>query len=150
LEHPTEEIRLWFWRGFWAFEGDHDARHALEYQSLETGDWVNPLWTDRGRAAVDRLADTYWWAVIGLAAVGWSRVRRSPSRGGVWLIYGGAFAGFIVPIMLFGDSRYKTPMHPFLAVMAAAGLARIFERSGNAEPAIETEVPGPSELVGAP
>ncbi len=129
LEHPTEEIRLWFWRGFWAFEGDHDARFALEYRSPETGDWVNPIWTDRGRSLADRLADTYWWGVIGLAIIGWSRLRQSASRGGVWLVYAGAFAGFVVPIMLFGDSRYKTPMHPFLAVIAAAGLARIFDRA---------------------
>lgn len=150
LEHPTEEIRLWFWRGFWAFEGDHDARYALEYQAFDTGEWVNPLWTDRGRAVVDRLADTYWWGVIGLSIIGWSRFRRAPSRGGVWLIYGGAFAGFIVPIMLFGDSRYKTPMHPFLAVIAAAGLARIFDRSSRRSEGATHDVARVDELASEP
>ena len=127
LQEPKQELRLWFWRGFRAFEGDHEGRIALEARDAATDEYINPLFTNRGRDVADRICDLYYWGVLALAGLGLGRFRRSVHRGGTALIFGGIFAGVIVPFMLFGDSRYKLPMHPFVAVIATVGVLRLLE-----------------------
>ncbi len=110
VHHPLEELRLWLSRASWAFRDDHEARLALQM-------------TDDRRAA-DLVPDAWYYAMLALAAVGVRPLLRG-RRGGPVLAASGVFAGAVVPIALFGDPRYKVPMLPFVAILAAVGVSRL-------------------------
>jgi hypothetical protein len=61
-------------------------------------------------------------AVFGAAAT--LAKRRSPAA--VYLIVA-TLALAAVPLMLFGDSRYRVPAEPLFAVLAAAGLGAVID-----------------------
>lgn len=121
-EHPVEEVKLWFRRARAAFRDDHESRLALE--EAVDGRYVDPIWPNsRARHAADLVADAWYYAVLALALVAFPSFLRG-RRAGPVLVVGVVVAAAVVPIMLFGDPRYKVPMLPFLAVIAAHGLCR--------------------------
>jgi 4-amino-4-deoxy-L-arabinose transferase-like glycosyltransferase len=119
-DHPAQELRLWFARGYWAFRDDHEARLALS----TADEWRWP----------DLLPDLWYYVMLVLAVFGVRPVWRR-WRAGAGLALGGVFAGAIVPILLFGDPRYKVPMLPFVAVLASAGAVRLARVARRRSPA---------------
>lgn len=118
--HPVEEVELWFRRARAAFRDDHESRLALE--AVVDGRYVDPIWPNSSaRRAADLVADGWYYAVVVLALVAFPSFLRGV-RAGPALITSAVVSAAIVPILLFGDPRYKVPMLPFLAVIAAQGL----------------------------
>ncbi len=115
IHHPIAEVEMWFRRGYYALRDDHEARLALEAPGSPA------LWSKGVGGAVDRVADGWYFAVLILAAIGVKSFVRD-GRGGTRLILGFAAAGLVVPFLLFGDPRYKVPMFPFVAIIAAIGI----------------------------
>jgi hypothetical protein len=116
VEHPFEEVRLWLPRLRFAYREDHDAL-----------DDVAPFTPGSTRHTLARVGDWFYYAILGLGAVGMtiSARRAAPSR--LFLVL--AIAALAVnPIVLYGAPRYKVPATPFLAMMAAAGVVFIVRR----------------------
>lgn len=130
VHHPVSEVRLVFWRGFYGFRDDHEARIALEASDPDTGEYTDPLWDERERALADLVADLWYFGALALAGVGVSALWRRDRAAARLLVLGAIGAAVVVPFLLFGDPRYKVPMHPFVAVVAAFGVERIWTRAG--------------------
>jgi hypothetical protein len=143
IHHPKSELRIAFWRGYYAFRDDHEATIALENTDL--GQPVDRLWDDRGYELAATLADLWYLAAVALALIGIpTLVRRG--RGPAVLILGTIAAAVVVPFMLFGDPRYKVPMHPFVAVIAAVGVERLLRGPpSNRSAPRSRQVPDPAE-----
>ncbi|CAN5839896.1 hypothetical protein BH23ACT2_BH23ACT2_04640 [soil metagenome] len=124
------------WRRFWVtwvHSGDHDGIVAV--QSYRTDRFI-------GAPTDDRLAygaDVAYWlvavtGVFGLAALGW---RRRP-HDVFWV--GAAIMTAAVPLVFFGDSRFKVPVIPLL-IVAAATLVRTPTPAVASEPTPEPDPP---------
>jgi hypothetical protein len=78
------------------------------------------------------LSDVYFFSVLALAAVGavlagirgW-RDRRSSTAALVVLFV--TLAGAAVPVLAFGDTRFKVPLAPCLAVLAAVTVCSVVQ-----------------------
>jgi hypothetical protein len=115
-DHPLQEARFWFSRGRYAFREDHDALDdAVVAVSSGT------------RTALGRVADWFWFAVLGLGAVGVVRFadRSAPQRLVIALT---ALALALTPIVLYGAPRYKVPATPLVAMMAAVCVVALVDR----------------------
>lgn len=110
VHHPLGELRMWFWRTDLAYQRDTSGLDDF-------GGSMDPRW--RGVAAA--LSDGAAYVVLGFAAIGVVMlvVRRRPE--GTFLL-GSAVAFAAVPVILFGDPRYRVPAEPLFAILAAAGL----------------------------
>lgn len=122
VEHPVDESRLMFWRGYFAYRDDHDALVVID------GDRTHPLHASDFRPVLDTVADAYYAAVTVLALLGIPAFfhRRHPRRVFVALVATGLAT---LPLMLFGDPRYHVPVLPFLAIAAAAALGTRWQPS---------------------
>jgi asparagine N-glycosylation enzyme membrane subunit Stt3 len=109
LGHPTAELQMW-WR-----------RTDLAYR-VDTSGLYAPTLAGNARRNVTTVANVASFVVLAIAVFGAGLMlakRRHPA--GVFLIVATiAFAA--VPIMLFGDPRYRVPAEPLFAVFAAAAL----------------------------
>ena len=110
VHHPVGELRMWFWRTDLAYQRDTSG---LE----DFGGSMDPRW----RGVLAALSDGASYVVLGFAAIGVVMlvVRRRPE--GTFLL-GSAVAFAAVPVILFGDPRYRVPAEPLFAILAAAGL----------------------------
>jgi 4-amino-4-deoxy-L-arabinose transferase-like glycosyltransferase len=115
VEHPGDEARLMFWRGYYAYRDDHDALVVVD------ADPTHPLRDSDFRPVLATLADIYYVVVAGLALLGLPAFlrRRHPKRLFVAVVMAGTGA---LPFILFGDPRYHVPVLPFLVIAAAAAL----------------------------
>ncbi len=111
------------------FGGDHDGVRAAE--SYGEDEHLG----DATRTFLDGLADTYFFAVLALSIAGmgvilladWrSRFRGTPVAVRLSLILVVLF-GTLIPVVSFGDQRFKVPITPFLAMLAAVAATRAFE-----------------------
>lgn len=84
-----------------------------------------------------RLANAYWFAVLALAAVGASTLRRWP-RGAVLLLFGVLVTWLGIHVVFCGAPRYHVPETPTLALLAACGLERIWTSRRFGSPAAES------------
>lgn len=89
---------------------------------------------DRTFWAMKLVANTYYRVVAALAVVGTVvsliRVRRAVIRPpGMWIMLGLIPAGLLVPILSFGDPRFKAPLIPSIALFAAVALGDLVDRS---------------------
>ena len=114
LSHPLKELHMW-WR-----------RTDLAYRVDDSGLYAPGL-TGTARRNVTTFANVVSFVVLALAALGAVVAlakRRRPAT--VFLIVTTlAFAS--VPIILFGDPRYRVPAEPMFAVWAAVALGAAVE-----------------------
>ncbi|MFN8017784.1 MAG: hypothetical protein U0P45_06645 [Acidimicrobiales bacterium] len=127
--------RLYF---MWVRDGDHDALFASESYRLDR--WM-AIPTE---ARLIWIADRYYWLVtaagiVGLVALAW---RREPD--GLMLV-GSTLVTAAVPLLFFGDARFKVPVIPLL-IICAATLARA--RRSSAAPQDLQEVGGGADGAG--
>jgi hypothetical protein len=116
VHHPLEELRLWVPRMRYAYRHDHD-----------TMDDVGWFISHSSTRALGRVADSYYFGVLTLAAVGtWSFARRAEPHRLLFLLTTASLAA--TPILLYGAPRYKVPAMPFLTMVAAAGAVMIVDR----------------------
>jgi 4-amino-4-deoxy-L-arabinose transferase-like glycosyltransferase len=110
IAHPQQELRMWFWRTYLAFSDDSsgigDKRGTMD-----------PRWADVLASASDAAS----YAVLAFGAIGLVVVVRRRTRGRLF-VAATAVALASVPIILYGDPRYRVPAEPFFAILAAAGL----------------------------
>lgn len=122
LGHPLTELKLSFWRAYYTYHNDHDGLSDTPgYLDVPEGGYY------RYRFMLADAADAYCWIVVALAMLVLPRAWRS-RRGGdprrrfllmtaVWLA--------LTPLVFFGQSRFKIPAVPLLAIGAAATLVTL-------------------------
>lgn len=116
VHHPLRELRLWVPRMRYAYRHDHDAM-----------DDVGWFITGSSARALSRAADSFYFGVLTLAAVGmWPFARPAEPRRLLFLLTTVSLA--VTPILLFGAPRYKVPAMPLLTMVAAAGAVTIVDR----------------------
>jgi hypothetical protein len=110
VEHPISELQLWPTRMRISYREDHDAL-----------DDVIPSVPQSTRRTLATAGDWFYFAILGFGAVGVaSSVRRvTPER--LFLLLA-ILTLAVNPIVLYGAPRYKVPVSPFIAMMAAVGL----------------------------
>ncbi len=131
--HLGREPWLVWRRAFYMFQQDHDAVYAVQsYHSPLPGNW------SMSAGAEDlfiHLADGYYAVVAPLGALGLVvlAVRRQPDG---LLLVAAAVATASVPLLFFGDARFKVPVLPLLVIAAGclAGLAVRAASRGRAAP----------------
>ncbi|HTN99598.1 MAG TPA: DUF2723 domain-containing protein [Microthrixaceae bacterium] len=134
LGHPMSLPGLGISKIIITFQSDHDAIRAVESFGED------PFLGDRTRSVLNGMADTYYFIVLTLALVGLvgSFARRS-SRQGLLGGQGAArltvvlvvLAGALIPVLSFGEPRFKVPLEPFLALLAAVAVGEFaMMRSG--------------------
>ena len=138
IEHPADEARLMFWRGYFAYRGDHDALVVIDADS------THPLHGSDYRPVLDTTADVYYVVVVALGLLGMPALlrRRHPKRLFVAVVMAGMGA---LPFILFGDPRYHVPLLPFLAIAAAAALGARHAPNRGASP--RTAPTSPAEAM---
>ena len=109
---------------------------ALDYLGIA----VDPEQARRARGLAPirhrlvRLADTYWWLVLALAAVGLVASRRWTTSDRV-LVLATPAAWLLTHAVFLGGPRFHVPEAPALALLAGAGLEALIRlRFGTAHP----------------
>ena len=118
LDHPVDEVRLVGWRAVRTFENDHDGVRAAESYGADA------FMSDGARTAWKAVANVFYVVVGLLAVAGLFLVdrRRDPRRS---LLLWSMVALIVPPLAFFGDPRFKLPLVPFLAVLAALAVVRL-------------------------
>ena len=100
----------------WIRDGDHDALFAA--QAYRQDRWM-AIPTE---ARLIWVADRAYWLVVAAGMVGMVQLarRRQPEA---FVLVGSALVTAAVPLLFFGDSRFKVPVIPLL-IIAAACLVR--------------------------
>lgn len=124
-EHPGKEVELWFRRAGHMMANDHDGLVAVE-----AGD-QRPFLGDRLRTVLSRTADWYFYVTIGLAVLGVPSFLRTPRRPERVLVLTAMVTLFLVPLTLWGNTRFHMPFLPFAAIAAAVTLSWLW---GHARP----------------
>jgi hypothetical protein len=127
LESMVENIdrQPWLlWRRtyfIWVRDGDHDALFAA--QSYRQDRWIDAATESR----LIWIADRAYWLVLAAGLVGMVQLarRRQPEA---FVLVGSAVMTAAVPLLFFGDARFKVPVIPLL-IIAAATLVRTPRRS---------------------
>jgi 4-amino-4-deoxy-L-arabinose transferase-like glycosyltransferase len=127
-EHPRREVELLWKRALYTYDGDYEGLDAVEaYGNAE-------FIPDGFRTVVQRIADGYFWFVLGFGLVGgvllWSR-----RDGRSTFVLGGMLAMALIPLAFFGDVRFHVPASPLFAIAAAVALATIARRFSRRTPA---------------
>jgi hypothetical protein len=117
-EHPLALPALSARKLALTFGTDRDALRAV--QSYEEDDRI-PAGVERVLGAA---FDVAWWVVVATAVAGVIRllasdVRRRP---GPQVVLWSAAAGAVVPVLFFGDPRFKMGLAPQVALLAGVGL----------------------------
>jgi 4-amino-4-deoxy-L-arabinose transferase-like glycosyltransferase len=121
VDHPLEQAHLIVQRTFYTFQHDHDAVPAV--QSYGDDPFIPPV----NATVLDNLADAYFFAVIGVAALGlvFFANRRDPRR---LLLLLSVVAVAVSPWPVFGVSRVHIPVNVLLPVPAALAIVLIGRR----------------------
>ncbi len=128
LENPQSLPGLGLSKMRLTFDGDHDAIRALESYGQD------PFLGDGTRTALNRLADGYYFIVLALAVAGLAitlvmggRQPHSGQSGAVRMtLVLVIFLGALVPVLSFGDQRFKVPIEPFLGLFAAVAAGELW------------------------
>ena len=138
LRNPVSEVNQWFWRTVRAYESDRDAVEAATGELSD--DWL-PVWLAS--------ADAAYFGALALAPFGALAflVRRSPPRT-FFLLAAGTLA--VVPLLLYGDVRYKVPLVPLLLGLAAVAAVAAFDAARAGASGARVAPPaGPAPAPGA-
>ena len=114
LSHPLREIELSARKLFYLYYNDHEALSWTETHG------ARQFMPDILRSGLAWLSDSYYFAVLGLAAlgaVGWLS-RRQPVR---LLLVSLVIYWTLVHIVFFGDPRFHAPIIPVVCLWAAVG-----------------------------
>lgn len=122
----------------WFRDGDHDG--LLAVQSYRQDRWMD-LTTE---ARLLALADWVYWIVGVAGAVGLVQLARRREAES-WLVVGSAVVTALVPLIFFGDSRFKVPVIPLLIIAAGCLADGAFGR-GAAPHGDESGSDGPGSL----
>jgi 4-amino-4-deoxy-L-arabinose transferase-like glycosyltransferase len=122
----------------WVRDGDHDGLFAV--QSYRRDRWMG-LDTE---SRLIWIADRYYWAVVAAGLVGLVQLARRKEPEAFALV-GATVMTAVVPLMFFGDQRFKVPVIPLL-IIAAACLAD--GRWGRAQSSTHTPLPEDEEPTG--
>jgi len=117
VHHPDRELLQIYRRGRHMFANDLDGILAVDTLS------GTPFLTDGEYRAFGRLANGYFYAVVGVGVVGLLWLRKAPvalRR----LFLSGLLPLFVIPLLLWGNTRFHVPLLPFLSVLAAVTLCR--------------------------
>ncbi|MBM3662116.1 MAG: hypothetical protein FJW94_04370 [Actinobacteria bacterium] len=119
-ELPGLSVRkLWI-----TFGSDWDAVRAAESYGAA------PQLSDGVRPVVHAAFDLTWWLLVAVAGVGLVVVGRSEGRrdvaGPVVILTG--LAGAVVPVLFFGDPRFKMGVAPSLILLAGVGVVAVLGR----------------------
>lgn len=119
--HPLDQFRLIVQRTFYTFQHDHDAVPAV--QSYGDDPFIPPV----NATVLANLADGYFFAVLGIAALGvpFFANRRDPRR---LLLLLAIVAVAISPWPFFGDSRFHVPVNVLVPIPAALTVVLIGRR----------------------
>ncbi len=110
IHNPLQELRMWFWRT------------QLAYQEDTTGlSTIRPHMDARWYDAAAALSTGSSFVVLGFATIGAAIILRKKRSEDMFLL-GCTIAYAAVPIILFGDPRYRVPAEPFFVILAAAGI----------------------------
>ena len=96
----------------WIRDGDHDALFAV--QSYRQDRWM-AIPTE---ARLIAIADYYYWVVTAAGLVGLVQLARRKEAQALVFVGATAMTAF-VPLMFFGDQRFKVPVIPMLVIAAA-------------------------------
>ena len=114
IHHPGREPWLMWRRTYymWVRDGDHDALFAV--QSYRQDRWMSTT----TEARLIWIADRYYWLVVAAGLVGLVQLarRRQPES---FLLVGATVMTALVPLLFFGDQRFKVPVIPLLIICAA-------------------------------
>ncbi|HZP57951.1 MAG TPA: glycosyltransferase family 39 protein [Dehalococcoidia bacterium] len=129
LTHPADELRLSATKVRAMYESDSTA---LDWNSSYDDGFYAP-----GAAGFLRtLANGYWFAALGLAAVGVAacrqRLRDLPGILPLTLL-----AWTATHLLFFGDSRFHYPIVFIVALLAARGVVVLYEGVRRAQPSLE-------------
>jgi 4-amino-4-deoxy-L-arabinose transferase-like glycosyltransferase len=113
LAHPQRELRMWFRRTDIAFS--HDTSGIGDIQESMSAGMLHLL---------ENSSDVASYIVLALGAIGVVAAIRRRTRGRLFVVMT-ALALSSVPIILYGDPRYRVPAEPFFAILAAAGVAAV-------------------------
>jgi 4-amino-4-deoxy-L-arabinose transferase-like glycosyltransferase len=96
----------------WVRDGDHDALFAV--QSYRQDRWMS----ETTEARLIWIADRFYWLVVAAGLVGLVQLarRREPQA---LVLVGATAMTALVPLLFFGDQRFKVPVLPLLIIAAA-------------------------------
>jgi 4-amino-4-deoxy-L-arabinose transferase-like glycosyltransferase len=114
-KHPTFVLKV----GWWNTRRMLDLAGLRRSRATAATITINHKWADRGIVC--------FWTVAGLALVGafTRRARRAPPY--VWLVPALMFLSVV--FLVVETPRYRTPIDPFLVLLATAALTTGFERA---------------------
>lgn len=123
-EHPGELPELSWKKLYYTYRGDDDALWASV--SFGRDRWLEP-WA---RTTIRVVGNTYYALVmvgalagaVLLVRRGWRERRTDPMP---LALVAGALASSLVPVLFFGDARFKVPSTPFFAVLAACAVTAV-------------------------
>lgn len=115
IKHNLDREPWLLWRRtyfMWVRDGDHDALFAV--QSYRQDRWM-AIPTE---ARLIWIADRFYWLVVAAGLVGLVQLtrRREPEA---LLLVGSTVMTALVPLLFFGDQRFKVPVIPLLIIAAA-------------------------------
>jgi 4-amino-4-deoxy-L-arabinose transferase-like glycosyltransferase len=125
----------------WVRDGDHDGLFAV--QSYRQDRWM-AIPTE---ARFIWIADRAYWLVVAAGLVGLVQLARS-RQPEAFVLVGATVMTAAVPLIFFGDSRFKVPVIPLLIVAAATLVRRADPADHVASPADEP-VPADEAVVAA-
>ncbi len=119
-DHPLELPALSARKLWITYRDDRDALAAAESYG-ET-----PRLGAPARRVVGLGLDAAWWAIVAASVTGAVVLARSPGRRtvGVVVVALTTVAGLVVPVLFFGDPRFKMGMAPSVALLAGVGAGR--------------------------
>lgn len=119
LTHPEEEARLPFQKLFWLYYNDEEG---LEWNDGHGG---QPFMSDGIRKSLVALSNVYYFAVLGLVALGFRHWYSTKDAGKLLLI---TLVGYwtAVHMIFFGDPRFHAPIMPIAALLAAPALVALW------------------------
>jgi len=123
--------KLWY-----TYQHDHDALRAVESYEQDRflpGPVRNVLrWVSDGYYVLVMVATVVGGAMV---AQRWWRGRRSDARLAFLLVVTAASA--LVPVLFFGETRFKVPATPCFALLAAPAIMVVLQRERRRDPAAE-------------
>lgn len=141
VDHPLELPALSARKLWITYRDDSDALAAAESYG-ET-----PRLGAAARRAAGLALDVAWWAIVVASVSGTVVLARSSGRrtAGVLVVALTTVAGLVVPVLFFGDPRFKMGMAPSIALLAGVGASRAWAAWQERRPGGRT---GPAAAVG--
>ena len=119
LTHPFHEVGLVVQKLFWLYAHDTEG---LSWNESHGG---QPILSDVVRAGLASVSNLYYFALLGLVALG-ARLWFSLRDPGRLLLISLVVYWTLVHVIFFGDPRFHAPIMPVVALLAALPLAALW------------------------